>query len=213
MREIEQMLQSPVAFFILIITVLTSFMAENPNSPIKTKFIFNAYQVFHRKEWYRLLTCSLIHGGSFHLILNMMTFYFAAFQLERYMGSIHFAILYVGSQLMSCVPDLIKFRNNVHYNALGASGAVSGILFGLTLYALAFDPGAKVYFMFYIEMPTWMFPLFFIGISLLLDRLGVDNIGHRAHLAGAIAGAVITILLDPKLVMYVWDSLQRINYF
>jgi membrane associated rhomboid family serine protease len=213
MREIEQMLQSPVAFFILIITVLTSFMAENPDSPIKGKFIFNAYQVFHRKEWYRLLTSGLVHGGFFHLFLNMLTFYYSAFILEKLMGSVSFAILYFGSQLACGIPDLIKYRNNIHYNALGASGAVSGVLFGLAFYALAFFPASKVLLFFILPIPMWLFPPFFIAFSLLADRYGQDNIGHRAHLAGAIAGAVITILLDPKLVMYVWDSLQRINYF
>lgn len=213
MRQIEEMLQSPVAFFILIITVLTSFMAENPNSPIKGKFIFNAYQVFHRKEWYRLLTSGLIHSGFLHLGLNMLTFFYSGFILEKLMGSLSFAILYLGSQLACGIPDLIKYRDNIHYNALGASGAVSGVLFGLAFYALAFFPASKVHLFFILPIPMWLFPPLFIAFSLWADRNLQDNIGHRAHLAGAIAGTIITFMLDPKLVLYVWDSLQQIRFF
>ena len=214
MRQLEYMLESPVAFFIFVITILTSYLAENPSSPIKEKFLFNAYQVYHRKEWYRLLTSGLVHGNFSHLFVNMLTFYFSAFALERlFLGHVNFMIVYLGSQLLCCLPDLFTYRDKIHYNAVGASGAISGILFSYALFALAYAPSSMVYLFFFIPMPIWLFPPFFIVVSILLDRYGRDNIGHRAHLAGAITGSIITFLLKPELIFEVWHSILNIRIF
>ncbi len=192
----QQMFAAPVAATIFVITLITSIQAER-DPMLKSKFMFRPTAVWERKEWYRLFTSGLIHGGWMHLIFNMLAFYFFAFILETpgvYLNHIEFAILYVGSLAISSLPALIRHKDNAAYQALGASGAVSAVVLSMVIFephigiGLLFIPG---------YIPGWLFALLYMGFSFVAGLKQWGNIGHEAHLFGAIAGIVLTLLMQP----------------
>ena len=125
-----------ITIVIIAITCLVSILCFNGRLN-GSRLLFNSYQVWHRKEWYRMLTSGLIHAGWGHLFFNMLTLYFFGRVVEQYFmatfgnvtGAILYVVLYVSALAVSSIGDLIKYRDDWNYNALGASGAVSAILF------------------------------------------------------------------------------------
>ena len=197
MNVLDQMFASPVAATIMVITLITSIKAEQDPS-LKAKFIFHPVSVWQRREGYRLFTSALIHGGWFHLAFNMLAFYFFAFTLEtpgQYLNHWQFALLYVVSMGFSSLPALIRHRDNPGYQALGASGAVSAVVLSMVIFephigiGLLFIPG---------YIPGWLFALLYMGFSFVAGLKQWGNIGHEAHLFGAIAGILITLILEPQ---------------
>ena len=131
-----------ITVIIIAITCIVSILCFN-GTLYGNKLIFNAYQVWHRKEWYRMLTSGIIHSGWGHLFFNMLTLYFFGRVVEQYfsaafggvLGAVLYVMLYVSALAISSLGDLVKYRDNWNYNALGASGAVSAVLFASILFA------------------------------------------------------------------------------
>jgi membrane associated rhomboid family serine protease len=195
MTILDQLFASPIAATILVITLLTSFKAFN-DPELRAKFIFNPHHTIKYKQWYRLFTAGLIHSGGWHLAFNMIAFYFFALPLERYLlGSWQFALLYVLSLGISSLPALYRYKDQPGYNALGASGAVSAVV----LSVIMFVPDLELRIFFLLPMPGWLFALLYIGFSFYAGLKQWGNIGHEAHLFGAIAGIVITLLMEPQV--------------
>jgi membrane associated rhomboid family serine protease len=187
--------QAPVAAFFLAITLATSLMGFR-DERIVERFILHPFTIVRQRQWYRLFTSTLLHGDMTHLLFNFITCLSFALFVERIVGSVVFALIYLGSALVgSLVPTWLN-RNNPSYYALGASGAVSGVIFSCILYR----PEAQLLLFFILPIPAWLFAVLFIAFSYLMGRYSKDNIGHEAHLAGAAAGALITIALDPGVV-------------
>jgi len=195
---------APVASFFLLITLATSLYAFYADNSLFQKLMLKPVRVFRRGEYYRLFTAGLLHGDFFHLLFNLLTFYFFAKYVESYyLGHWQFAVIYVGSLLLSSLYAAWKHRNDTNYNALGASGAISGVLFSFIL----FNPNATLGVMFIIPMPAWLFALLYLALSYYFARQGGGVIGHDAHLAGAVVGLVLTILLYPPIGL---QTAQRI---
>ncbi len=192
---LEQFFSSPVAATIFVITLITSIRAFS-DADLKYKFIFNPYRMLREKQWQMILTHGLIHGGWVHLGFNMLAYYFFAFPLERLIGHWQFALLYMLSLAAGCIPGLVRHRDDSWYNAVGASGAISAVLLSVVLFVpemgigLLFIPGS---------IPGWIFALLFLGFSFIASLRNWGNIGHDAHLFGAIAGMIITVLLRPDV--------------
>lgn len=197
MNAFQELFEAPVAATILIITLITSIQAER-DSRLKERFIFHPVSVIDHKEWYRLFTSGLIHGGWMHLAFNMLAFYFFAFPLEKiFLGPWQFAILYVASLGISSLPALYRHRNDPSYRALGASGAVSAVVLSMVV----FEPNIGIGLLFipgYI--PGWLFAILYMGFSFVAGLKQWGNIGHEAHLFGAISGIVLTVLMHPEAV-------------
>lgn len=196
---------SPVAATIFVITILTSIKAFN-DPMLRARFIFNAQQVHREKEWYRLFTSGLLHSGWMHLAFNMLAFYFFAFPLEAYLlGHWQFGLLYVASLGLSSLPALYRHKHNPGYNALGASGAVSAVVLSVIMFVpdigigLLFLPGT---------IPGWLFALLYMGFSFYAGLKQWGNIGHEAHLFGAISGIILTLILEPKVATTFLQWLQ-----
>lgn len=171
------------------------------NRSLQQYFIHNPHLVYHRKQYWRLFTSGLIHANWLHLGINMFVFYVFAFLLEyRYLGDWQFAVVYVGSILFGSLPSLADHKNNPQYNTLGASGGVSGLLFSFVL----FSPFETLYVFAILPMPAWMFAVLFVVYSYFAGRQAYDNVNHRAHLFGALAGALLTMIVRPK----VFDMLE-----
>ena len=192
-----------LTLIIIIITVAITLMANN-NQELYTKLLFNPYQVTQRKEWYRLITHAFIHdrGNIFHLIFNMYVLYSFGKAVEGFLayslGSkviLYYLFIYIGGILAATVPSLIKHKDNYGYNSVGASGAVSAVLFS----AIAFMPlsgGIGILFIPF-SIPPIVFGVLYIAYELYMDKHGGTNIAHDAHIGGALFGFLFTLLFIP----------------
>ncbi len=188
---------SPVAIIILILTSLVSFLAFGNKGRLMERMILNPYRAVHRGKWYLILTSTLIHADMMHLMFNMLTFYFFAFQLEATVGSMNFLLIYLGSAILSDITTVVKEKDNPDYNSLGASGAISGVLFSYIL----FYPKAKIaLFFFPIGIPSPIFAVLYIAYCYYAAKKSQDYVNHDAHLWGAIAGLLLTALLIPGAI-------------
>jgi membrane associated rhomboid family serine protease len=185
---------APVALIIFIFTVVTSIYAFN-DPTVFGKFIMHPYTVSKGRKWYTLITSGLIHANWMHLLFNMFTFGFFAFTLERTIGHWQFAVLYIASLILSDIPSVLKHKDNFSYSSLGASGAISAVVFSY----IFFDPWNDLYVMG-IPMPAIVFAVLYLLYSWYMGKQGRDNIGHDAHFFGALSGVIFTILFVPDAI-------------
>ncbi|WP_113651514.1 rhomboid family intramembrane serine protease [Pedobacter namyangjuensis] len=190
----EYLNNTPVASIIFIFTLITSIYAFNDNQ-LYGKFMFHPYTVSRGKKIYTFITSGLIHADWMHLIFNMFTFYFFAFKLETMIGSWQFGLLYFLGLVLSDIPTLVKHKDSFWYNSLGASGAISAVLFSYIL----FDPTTLLLVMF-IPMPAVVFAILYLVYSWYMAKKGNDNIGHDAHFFGALTGLIFTVIAVPGII-------------
>ena len=154
--------------------------------------MLNPYNVYHKKQWYQLVTSGFVHADFSHLIFNMLSFYFFAFNLEIAAGSGIFLLIYFGSLIISDIPTVVKNRENIKYRSLGASGAVSGIVFSSVL----LFPDSKIgILLFPFGIPAPVFGLLYLAYCWYAAKKRYDHINHEAHFWGALTGLVLTIIL------------------
>ena len=147
-------------------------------------------------QWYRLLSAGFMHVSWTHLLVNMLTLYFFVGSVESRLGFGGLAILYLASLLGGNLLSLALQRRQPEYRAVGASGAVSGVVYA----AIALFPGMKLAFILIpIPFPAWIYGVGFILYSIYGMNRGKDNIGHEAHLGGALTGLLVALALKPEL--------------
>ncbi len=190
-----------MTIIIIAITALISIAAFN-KVELLYKYQFNAYQIVKRNQWYRIFTYGFLHANWDHLLVNMVVLFFFGRVLETYFNYyfgasavLYFILLYVGAIIFSTLYDLKKHREHYHYNAVGASGATSAVVFA----AIFFAPLEKIYFMFFIPIPGIIFALGYLYYSYYMSKKNLDNIGHSAHFYGALFGFLFPILIKPQL--------------
>lgn len=198
-----------VTLIIIGFTTLISYLAFQ-NHSLTDKLQFNAAKVIHQKQYYRLVSHAFIHASWSHLFVNMFVLYFFGRVIEHYfqyyfgMKSIaYFLLLYFGGILVSNAWSLIKHQNNYYYNAVGASGAVSAMLFA----AIFFNPWEKLNFFAVIPIPGILFAIGYLFYSYQMSKKSNDNVAHDAHILGAIFGFVFPVLLKPALFQQFIDQL------
>ncbi|MDD5570043.1 MAG: rhomboid family intramembrane serine protease [Bacteroidales bacterium] len=202
-----------MTIFIIIITVIVSITAFQ-NKELFYKFSFSPYSVIHQKQWYRTFSHALIHADWVHLLINMFVLYSFGKADEHYFQSefgnrylFYYFLLYAGAVFFSVLVSLVKHKNDYNYNSVGASGAVSAVIFSCIL----FNPWSGVYLMFIpIEIPGFIFGIFYLIYSVYMAKKGKDNIGHDAHFAGAIFGFIFPVILNPNLFL---TFINQIIYF
>ncbi len=189
---------------IIVLTAIISFYAWS-NQELFNKLKFNPYMVVHKKEYFRLIGHGFIHADYTHLIFNMITlFFFGDTVVEVFaglfpFGKIIFILFYLLAIAISSIPSIIKHKNNMYYNSIGASGAVSAVLFASILFA----PHSQLLIMpIPFPIPAYIFGVLYLVISFYLSKKNMDNIGHDAHIAGAIFGIIFPLILEPKLFDY-----------
>lgn len=183
---------------ILIVTVFVSLNAMN-NMELKDKLMFIPYRCKHNNENYRIFSHILIHADAMHLIFNMMTLYVIGSQLEIYFfkeygimkGEIYFIGMYIMGGLFATLIPYMRNHENILYRSLGASGAVSAVLFGFILWS----PLEDVY-PFGIPVPAWLFGLAYLGLEIIADKKGGTNIAHDAHIGGALFGIIFILIIN-----------------
>ena len=195
-----------ITVIIIAITCIVSILCFN-GTLNGNKLIFNAYQVWHRKEWYRMLTSGIIHSGWGHLFFNMLTLYFFGRVVEQYfsaafggvLGAVLYVVLYVSALAISSLGDLVKYRDNWNYNALGASGAVSAVLFASILFA----PKMGIYiYLIPIPVPGYIFAPLYLLYCWYMAKRNMYNIGHTAHFWGAVYGILFPIICKPDVLSF-----------
>ena len=186
-------MQLDITTIIIIITALVSIGGFS-NQKIIDDLIFYPPAVSQKKQWYRFITCGLIHADAGHLIFNMLSLYFFGRSVEKVFISLFdqngkwlYLIMYASALLICLLPTYFKHKNDYYYRSLGASGAVSAVIFaGLTLF-----PGMEVMLFFIpIPIPGFVFGPLYLLISAWLDRRGGGNINHSAHFWGALYGVL-----------------------
>ena len=177
----------------IAVTALLSFAAFR-NSLIADKMIFSTKKILRDNEYYRLVSSVFIHAGLGHFAFNMFSFYSFSISIEHYYGFRAVALIYFISGIAGSLFSLLLNRKNMNYLALGASGAVSGIIFS----SIFLVPGGSVYiFLIPVAIPAWAFGILFVLASIYgIDRQ-IGNIGHDAHLGGALAGVLSAGLISP----------------
>lgn len=202
-----------LTILIIVVTGFVTYSAFN-NAELKYRLIFSPYTIYARKEWHRLLTHGFIHADMGHAFFNLFALWMFGSTVEAYfkqyfssMYSLYFLILYIGGIVAASLVSLEKHKNNPSYNALGASGAVSAVVFS----AILMHPKMQMGLLFFpVMIDGWIFGILYLLYSSYMAKKGLDNIGHDAHLWGAVYGFLITIAFRPQFLMEFFD--QIINY-
>ncbi|MDN3587816.1 rhomboid family intramembrane serine protease [Pedobacter aquatilis] len=187
---------APVASLIFVFTIITSLYAFYDNS-VYGKFMLHPYSVSKGKNIFTLITSGLIHADWMHLAFNMFTFFAFAFTLETLMGSWRFGMLYFLALILSDIPTVFRYKDSFNYNSLGASGAISAVLFSYILY----NPMSKIYIMFIpIGIPAVVFGFLYLIYCAYASKNSRDGINHDAHFYGALTGLIFTIIFVPGIL-------------
>ncbi len=182
---------------VILLTVVVSLLGFQ-NRMVVERYIFEPERILAWKEYYRLVTSGLLHADFRHLLLNMISLYLFGGAVERMLGPGYFLLVYFGAVLGGDLLSLYVHRHH-EYRSYGASGGVCGIIFS---YMLLF-PGARISaFPLPLFIPAWLYALGFMVGSFYAMKAGRDNIGHDAHLGGAIVGLLLTAALHPWSVRY-----------
>lgn len=200
-------------YIIIGITALTSYGAFQ-NVDLINKLIFYPYQMKQTKEWWRFVTHGFIHADFPHLIFNMLTFYFFGRNLEivfadLFGNPIVYPLFYIAALIVSSIPSYFKHQDNRYYRSLGASGAVSAVLFS----NIVFDPWQILRLNFVIPVPAILFAVGYIWYSHHMSKKGTDNIGHDAHMWGAVFGLVFPMVMKPGILPYFIQQLSHPHFF
>ncbi len=190
---------------IIIITSIVSIYAFN-NGTWFRKLLLNPYQLVHRKEYWRIVTHGFIHADWIHLLVNMFVLYsFGIFtekafaQLASYgyirHPQLNYLVLYFGGILVSAIPSVIKHRDHPWYNSVGASGAVSSVIF-ITIF---FQPKNLIFF-YFIPVPAILFGVLYLIYSQYMSRKSEQHVNHDAHFYGAVFGFIYPLLIHPPLI-------------
>jgi membrane associated rhomboid family serine protease len=183
-----------IALLILVVTLVASLAGLFGSPQIIERSLFRPYFFLRRRQYETVVTSGLVHADLGHLIFNLITFYFFAFQVERQVGSARFAALYLFGLVASDIGTYFKHRNDPEYASLGASGAISAVLFA----SIVYFPWQKLFILpFPFPIPAPLFAIGYVAYSWYSARHARGRINHDAHLGGALAGLVFVLLTDP----------------
>lgn len=201
-----------ITYIIIGITAVFSILAFN-NRSLFDKLLFDPYRINHMRQYYRFFTHGLVHADTMHLVINLFVLYSFGKMVEDYFifyfgpgkGIYFYFLLYVGALFLSSTPSYGKHRNNAWYTAVGASGAVSAIVFA----SILMSPLSGIRFIFIpIDIPAFIFGFLYLVYSAYMSKKGNDNIGHDAHFYGALFGLVFTIIIKPAFLAGFIDQIS-----
>lgn len=183
-----------IALIIIAVTCLFSYKGFNERM-FFDKYKFNVGDILYRKQYIKLLSSGFLHADWMHLFFNMLSLYFFQSIVFYYFKELGFILIYFGSMLLGNIFTLMIYKKQTWYSAIGASGAVSGIIFS----AIAMAPSEiNVNF-----LPGWLFGTLYFGYSvyMMLNPKQWDNLGHSAHLGGAVFGLIYAFIVEPNYVI------------
>ncbi|HEX5960526.1 MAG TPA: rhomboid family intramembrane serine protease [Rhodanobacteraceae bacterium] len=190
---------SVVTLAIIAVTCVVSWLAFN-NGRLMQRLLLWPPALEKKHEYWRLLSYGLVHADFQHLLFNMITLFFFGRAMEglyeRYLGPFGFLWFYLGGLLVSILPTYIKNRHNPNYRSLGASGAVSAVLFAFIL----MSPWSMI-FVFFFPVPAILYAVAFLGYSVYMDHRGGGYVNHSAHSWGAAYGILFTVIMEPRVTL------------
>jgi len=194
-----------ITHIIISLTALVS-VAGFSNNRVFDQLKFNAFMIRHNRQAWRFLTCALVHADILHLAMNMYVLFIFGTAVEAYLqlfydysfkGPLFYILLYVGGAVLSGLYSFEKHKDNLWYNAVGASGAVSAVVFAYI--AIRPDQHLQLIFLPGINIPAFLLGALYLLYSWFMARGKKDNIGHDAHFFGALFGFLFMFILQPKL--------------
>ena len=199
-------MQSPITLGLIAVTALVSWLAFKDRR-LGDRLILWPPAVSQRHQYWRLASYGLLHADLSHLLFNMITLFFFGRLIEQVMvqltGSwLTYPLFYLTALVVSILPSYLRNQGNRNYFSLGASGAVSAVLFAFIL----IQPWSLI-FVFFIPAPAILYAVFYVGYSIWMDRRGGDRINHSAHLAGAAFGVMFMLAMEPRLFNVFIDQL------
>ncbi len=199
-----------ITYLIIALSVGFSFYSFS-NRELFDRLKFNAVYIQRDKEWYRFVSYGLIHADWMHLLVNMWVLFSFGGIVEDVFGmhstgsgKLLFLGLYLGGLVLSTVFDFLKNKENIYYNAVGASGAVSSVVFA----SILLYPQGKIYLMLIpIGIPAPIFGLIYLAYSAYMAKNSNDNIGHSAHFWGSVYGLLYVVIFIPNVLQYFMNYL------
>ncbi len=189
-----------ICILILFLTGIVTYKGFKSSEYFNT-YCFEVEGILYHKEYSRLITSGFLHANWVHFGLNMITLLAFSDEIELMMGWWQYFLLYFGSMVGGGLLALFLHRNHPDYSAVGASGAISGMVASFVL----FFPYANIQFILIpIGIKAWVIGLLFVLISILGIKKQSDNIGHEAHLGGLISGVILTIIMQPSILISSW---------
>jgi Uncharacterized membrane protein (homolog of Drosophila rhomboid) len=196
--------QVSAALVIFVATIAISLIGLYGSPKLVERSLFRPYWLTRRKEYATVVMSGFVHADLMHLIFNMMTFYFFAFQLERYIGTPRFIALYFAGLLISHAGTYYKQRRNPEYACLGASGAISAVLFAAIVY---FPEQSLLILPIPVPIPAPLFAVGYLVYTYYASKHPHGRINHDAHLGGAITGLLFVALTEPRAYGYLMQSI------
>ena len=186
-----------IYLILVIITCLVSIPAFSQPKMIDDLIFYPP--AIRRRQYYRFISHGFIHADALHLAFNMLALYSFGEGLEKVfgfecvfggLGKIFFLLLYLSALIVASLPDYFRYKDSFHFKSLGASGAVSAVIFSMII----FFPQSKVSLLFLPGIPGYIFAIIYLAMSVYLDKRGGSNINHSAHFWGAAYGIVFTLV-------------------
>jgi membrane associated rhomboid family serine protease len=206
-------LKTPITTILVVITFLVSYRAFNDRELFQ-RLLFRPYAIARQGEWHRFLTAGFVHANWLHLAFNLFVLWefgslverSYAMQFGKGFGPLFYAGLYLIGLVTASLYSYHRHEDNPYYAAVGASGAVSGVVFA----AILFYPTMPLTFVFlpFVKIPAVVMGLAYLAYSSYMSRRGGDNIGHDAHFWGSVWGFVYTALIDLNLLREFWEQIR-----
>lgn len=192
-----------IGIIIVIVNVIFSYKGFT-NEQFFDGYKFEVDRILINKDYKRLITSGFLHVNWTHLIFNMVSLIFFSGSVESYLGGVQFLIIYMASLIGGNLFTLLIHKNHGDYNAVGASGAVCGIIFA----SIALFPGMGVgIFLIPFSIPSWLYGILYVLYSIYGIKSKKGNIGHEAHLGGALLGMTVALFMEPSSFLYNYPTI------
>ncbi len=210
--------EAPVTLILIAVNVIFSIIGFS-NASMVDKTIMWPYYVKKEKQYYRFITSGFLHADWMHLFFNMFTLYFFGRNVEIVFagyglgGNVSYLALYFLGLIISDIPSYLKHQDDHNYRALGASGAVSAVVFA----AIVFSPWSSIYLYGAIKISALLYAVLYIAYCVYMGRKNHDNVNHDAHLWGSIFGLAFTVILiatlQPEMFNGILEELKHPSLF
>ncbi|WP_305804556.1 rhomboid family intramembrane serine protease [Stenotrophomonas sp. YIM B06876] len=204
-------MDAPFTLILIALTGLVSWLAFS-NRKLADRLILWPPAVDRHHQYDRLVTYGFIHADFSHLLFNMITLFFFGRAIEQVMtqlsgSGLTYPLFYLAALVVSILPSYLKNQKNPNYLSLGASGAVSAVLFAFIL----ISPWTIILVLF-IPAPAILYAVFYVGYSIWMDKRGGDRINHSAHLAGAAFGVIFMVIMEPRVLQVFLQQLMNPSF-
>lgn len=207
---------APITFILIGINVIISLIGFS-NADLIDKTIMWPYRIKREKQYYRFITSGFIHADFIHLLFNMFSFYYFGSAIEYYFaqyglgGNVSYLLLYFVALIIADIPSYLKHQDDDNYRALGASGAVSAVIFACIL----FQPWGTI-LIYFIPMPFIVFAFLYLGYCIYMSKKNLGHVNHDAHLWGSLFGLIFTAVLiavmSPQLFPEILQELSHPHF-